>query len=215
VHTEESALERLAAALDDGGGEARAGQVAMAQAVGRAVRDERPLVVRAGTGTGKTWAFLVGALLGSDDSTVVVATATKALQDQLAGKDLPAVAAAGIRPGLTWAVLKGRSNYLCRQAAVEVAREDDAPSLALEGAGRTSRVGREIADLLVWAQESESGDRAELDFEPSPAAWSSVSVGSDQCPGATECPSGQTCFAEAAYERAREADVIIVNLHLL
>jgi ATP-dependent DNA helicase DinG len=215
VHTEESALERLAAALDDGGGEARAGQVAMAQAVGRAVRDERPLVVRAGTGTGKTWAYLVGALLGSDDSTVVVATATKALQDQLAGKDLPAVAAAGIRPGLTWAVLKGRSNYLCRQAAVEVAREDDAPSLALEGAGRTSRVGREIADLLVWAQESESGDRAELDFEPSPAAWSSVSVGSDQCPGATECPSGQTCFAEAAYERAREADVIIVNLHLL
>ncbi|HEX3392951.1 MAG TPA: ATP-dependent DNA helicase [Acidimicrobiales bacterium] len=217
MHTEEAALERLAAALDDGGGEVRAGQIAMAQAVGRAVRDERPLVVRAGTGTGKTWAYLVGALLGSDESRVVVATATKALQDQLAGKDLPAVAAAGIRPDLTWAVLKGRSNYLCRQAAAEVAREDDAPSLALEGAegGRTNRVGREVADLLVWAEKSESGDRAELDFEPGPAAWSSVSVGSDQCPGAQQCPSGQTCFAEAAYQRARDADVIIVNLHLL
>jgi len=212
VHAE-AALEKLAATLDDGG-EARAGQIAMAEAVGRAVRDERPLVVRAGTGTGKTWAYLVGALLGTGDTTVVVATATKALQDQLAGKDLPAVAAAGIRPGLTWAVLKGRSNYLCRQAAAEVAREGDTPSLALEGAG-DCRVGGEVARLLAWATDSETGDRAELAFEPSPAAWSSVSVGSDQCPGAQECPSGQGCFAEAAYERARKADVIVVNLHLL
>jgi len=212
----EAALEKLAAALE-GGGEARAGQIAMAEAVGRAVRDERPLVVRAGTGTGKTWAYLVGALLGTGDTTVVVATATKALQDQLAGKDLPAVAAAGIRPGLTWAVLKGRSNYLCRQAAAEVARADDAPGLALEGDGadRGRRIGGEVAELLAWAQDSRTGDRAELAFEPSSAAWSSVSVGSDQCPGAQECPSGQSCFAEAAYERAREADVIVVNLHLL
>ncbi|MGI8778420.1 MAG: ATP-dependent DNA helicase [Acidimicrobiales bacterium] len=209
----EAALEKLAAALEDGG-EARAGQIAMAEAVGRAVRDERPLVVRAGTGTGKTWAYLVGALLGTGDTRVVVATATKALQDQLAGKDLPAVAAAGIRPGLTWAVLKGRSNYLCRQAAAEVAREGDTPGLALEGAG-DCRVGGEVARLLAWATDSETGDRAELAFEPSPAAWSSVSVGSDQCPGAQECPSGQSCFAEAAYERARQADVIVVNLHLL
>ena len=72
-----------------------------------------------------------------------------------------------------------------------------------------------MARLLAWAEDSETGDRAELDFEPRPAAWSSVSVGSDQCPGAKECPSGQDCFAEAAYERAREADVIVVNLHLL
>ncbi len=189
----------------------------MARAVARAVDEGRPLVVQAGTGTGKTWAYLTGALLGTR-GTVVVATATKALQDQLAGKDLPAIAAAGLRPGLTWAVLKGRSNYLCRQAATEAAREDEAPRLGL-GAGGTSGAGRavgaEVARLLAWADDSRTGDRAELAFEPSPAAWSSVSVGSDQCPGAKECPSGQGCFAEAAYERARDADVVVVNLHLL
>jgi len=212
----EAALQILAAALD-GGGEVRSGQIAMAEAVAAAVREERPLVVRAGTGTGKTWAYLVGALLATE-GTVVVATATKALQDQLSGKDLPAIASAGVRPGLTWAVLKGRSNYLCRQAAVEAGRDGDAPALALEstaGTGRAVAIGREVARLVEWAEGSKSGDRAELSFEPTPAAWSSVSVGSDQCPGAKECPSGQDCFAEAAYVRAREADVVIVNLHLL
>jgi len=207
-----AALEVLAGALD-GGGEARAGQMAMAEAVARAVRDGRPLVVRAGTGTGKTWAYLVGALLGGADA-VVVATATKALQDQLSGKDLPAIAAAGVRPGMTWAVLKGRSNYLCRQAAAEADRDADQPALDVgTTAGRA--VGREVARLLAWAETSPTGDRAELDFEPSPAAWTSVSVGADQCPGAKECPSGETCFAEDAHRRAREADVVVVNLHLL
>jgi ATP-dependent DNA helicase DinG len=190
--------------------------MAMAEAVAQAVREGRPLVVQAGTGTGKTWAYLTGALSGPAGGKIVVATATKALQDQLAGQDLPAIAAIGLRPGLTWAVLKGRSNYLCRQAAVELTREADAPGLGLEGgSGAAAATGREVARLLAWAQDSVTGDRAELDFEPSPAAWSSVSVGSDQCPGAQQCPSGQTCFAEAAYERARDADVVIVNLHLL
>ena len=91
------ALGRLADAARRGG-EVRDGQIAMAEAVAEAVRDERPLVVRAGTGTGKTWAYLVGALLATEGGRVVVATATKALQDQLAGKDLPSIAAAGIRP---------------------------------------------------------------------------------------------------------------------
>jgi ATP-dependent DNA helicase DinG len=211
------ALGRLADALG-GGGEVRKGQIAMAEAVARAVRDGKPLVVRAGTGTGKTWAYLVGALLGSAGTggRIVVATATKALQDQLSGKDLPALADARIRPGLTWAVLKGRSNYLCRQAAAEADRDADAPALSLSGANDSGRaVGREVARLLAWGETSFTGDRAELDFEPTPAAWSSVSVGSDQCPGAKECPSGETCFAEAAYQRAREADVVVVNLHLL
>ncbi len=210
----EIALQKLAAGLD-GGGEDRAGQLAMAEAVARAVADERPLVVRAGTGTGKTWAYLVGALVGTAEVKVVVATATKALQDQVAGKDLPAVAAVGLRPGLTWAVLKGRSNYLCRQAAAEVERADNTPRLGLEGGGLGAAVGKEVTRLLAWAEDTQSGDRAELDFEPSAAAWSSVSVGSDQCPGAQECPSGGSCFAEAAYVRAREADVVVVNLHLL
>src|SRR5204863_6563080 len=104
-------------------------------------------------------------------------------------------------------------NYFCRQAGAEASREDDAPTLAV-GADR-SGVGAEVRKLLAWAGDSQTGDRAELDFEPRPAAWSSVSVGSEECPGAQACPSGGSCFAEAAYERAREADVIVVNLHLL
>ena len=187
----------------------------MAEAVADAVRDRRPLVVRAGTGTGKTWAYLVGTLLAGGDRRVVVATATKALQDQLAGKDLPAIAGAGLRPGLTWAVLKGRSNYLCRQAAAEASREADAPTLASGAGSDSSAVGAEVARLLAWAEETPTGDRAELDFEPRPAAWASVSVGAEECPGAQRCPSGAGCLAEAAYERARRADVLVVNLHLL
>ena len=207
----------MAVALAALGGEVRDGQIRMAEAVATAVREERPLVVQAGTGTGKTWAYLVGSLLDGRPRRVVIATATKALQDQLAGKDLPAVAAAGLRPGLTWAVLKGRSNYLCRQAASEASREADAPMLPGQPTSESSTrgIGAEITKLLAWAQDSQTGDRAELDFEPRPQAWSSVSVGSEECPGAQACPSGGSCFAEAAYERAREADVIVVNLHLL
>ena len=208
----DAALSTLAASLADGG-ELRHGQFQMAKAVARAVADRRPLVVRAGTGTGKTWAYLVGALAAGGDRRVVVATATKALQDQLAGKDLPAVAASGVRPGLTWAVLKGRSNYLCRQAATEAGRAGDAPRLT--ESGEAGLIGAEVTRLLAWGATSGTGDRAELDFEPRPASWSSVSVGSEECPGAAACPSGHTCFAEAAYHRAREADVVVVNLHLL
>lgn len=208
----EAKLQALAGTLD-GGGESRPGQIEMAHAVADAVRTRRPLVVQAGTGTGKTWAYLVGALLGGPEHKVVVATATLALQDQLANKDLPAVASAGVRPGLTWAVLKGRSNYLCRQAASEAARESDSPTLVVE-AGRKG-IGAEVARLLEWGEKSDTGDRAELDFEPSPAAWGSVSVGSEECPGMQVCPRGSDCFAESAYERAREADVVVVNLALL
>jgi len=201
----EQLLRRVTAALP--GSEVRPQQVTMARAVADAVDSGRPLAVQAGTGVGKSLAYLCGALpsVRAEGRTMVVATATKALQDQLAHKDLPAVA--GAEPGVTWAVLKGRSNYLCRQAAAEVA---GAPSLPMLTSDR-----EEVQRLTAWAAHSPTGDRAELDFEPHPATWALVSVGADQCPGAGECPSGQTCFAEAAYARAREADVVVVNLHLL
>ena len=202
----------LAVAALPGGGEAREGQVTMAHAVAAAIEDGRHLVVQAGTGTGKSLAYLVPALLSGQK--VVVATATKALQDQLAGKDLPFLAEHLPVP-ITFAVLKGRSNYLCRQRAAEVAGGDD--QLSIDTADddlREGGIGRQVLRLIDWGRTSETGDRSELDFEPSPRAWAGVSVSAMECPGALKCPRGDDCFAEAARKRAEGADVVVVNTHL-
>jgi ATP-dependent DNA helicase DinG len=205
----------------------------MAEAVGRAIAQRRHLVVGAGTGTGKSLAYLIPAVLSGHS--VVVATATRALQDQLATKDLPLVAEA-LAPDRTvqFAVLKGRSNYLCRQRATEVGGAEDAglSGMALfedDGdaagasvpAGRRThetvdlgRLGGQLRRLIAWAETSPTGDRAELDFEPNPRAWSALSVSARECPGAFRCPSGTICFAEKARERAAAADVVVVNTHL-
>ncbi len=207
------ALGRVVAQLP-GGGEGRPGQLRMAEAVARAVLEHRHLVVQAGTGTGKSLAYLVPAILSGQR--VVVATATKALQDQLAGKDLPFLS-----DHLGWpfeaAVLKGRSNYLCKQRGREVAGGDG--QLELD-ADELTGLSREIALVLAWAATSPTGDRAELDFEPRPRAWAQVSVSAVECPGAAKCPIGSDCFAEQARQRAAQADVIVVNtalygMHLL
>jgi len=189
--------------------EERPGQVEMANAVARAASIQRHLVVQAGTGTGKSLGYLVPLLLAGNR--VVVATATKALQDQLATRDLPMLAERlGVR--FTFALLKGRSNYLCRQRALEVTGGEQ---LSLEeGFHSSGPLGREVRRLLEWAATSETGERGELPFEPSPRAWAQVSVGHTECPGATRCPSGQDCFAEAARQRAGQADVVVVNTHL-
>jgi len=181
------ALTRVTAALP-GGGEDRPGQLQMAHAVTRAIEEKQHLVVQAGTGTGKSLAYLIPCVLAG--VTCVVATATKALQDQLAGKDLPFLAAHLGRP-FRFAVLKGRSNYLCLQKGQEIA----------------AREGEEQLDLA-------DADTAELDFEPHPRAWASLSVTASECPGASRCPKGELCRTEAARERAAEADVIVVNTHL-
>src|SRR4051794_5175819 len=191
----------------------------MARAVGRAIDDRRHLLVQAGTGTGKSLGYLVPALLSG--KRVVVATATKALQDQLATKDLPFLARHLGRP-FRFAVLKGRSNYLCRQRAAEVAgggeqlglEESPGWSEANGGSGSSASVATQARRLLSWGAQSGSGDRAELDFEPSPRAWGMVSVGPRECPGAHRCPSGEACFTEAARERAAAADIVVVNTHL-
>ena len=226
-------LAGVAAALP-GGGEPREGQQQMARAVGQAFGKRRHLVVQAGTGTGKSLAYLVPAALAGER--VVVATATKALQDQLAGKDLPLVAGA-LEEGLTFAVLKGRSNYLCVQRASEVGGTGQQLSLTADaGAGAGSvdppdaddtltpaddggrvdpgTLGDQVRRLLRWAQDTPTGDRAELDFEPHFRAWAMVSTTARECPGAFRCPSGQECFAEDARARAAEADVVVVNTHL-
>jgi len=195
-------LEKVVAQLP-GGGEVRDGQRVMAEAVADAIESGRHLVVQAGTGTGKTLAYLVPAVVTG--ARVVVATATKALQDQLAGKDLPFLDAhVG---GFSWAILKGRSNYVCRQRVAELLDDRQGRlDVANDDPGLTA--------VLEWANETEIGDRAELAVEPRASVWDAVSVGSDECPGASKCPKGETCFAEGARRRAAEADVIVVNTHL-
>ena len=202
-----SALDRVTAELP--GGETRDGQREMAAAVATAVKERRHLVVQAGTGTGKSLAYLVPAIVAGRRT--VVATATKALQDQLAGKDLPFLKE-HLDLDVGWAMLKGRSNYVCRQRLREIAKGGD-EQLALDGlAERASSA--ELAELAAWAEDSPTGDRAELPREPSPSAWAAVSVSARECPGASRCPSGGICFAEAARAAAAEASLVVVNQHL-
>lgn len=203
-------LEAVVAELP-GGGEVRAGQVEMAEAVAAGIAGKRHLAVQAGTGTGKTLAYLVPTILSRKKT--IVATATKALQDQLAGKDLPFLQQ-HLPEHFEWAVLKGRSNYLCMQRLSELAAKDDSgQQLALDGVAARAPAD-ELVALARWAATTDSGDRAELDVEPSEQAWSAVSVSARECPGASRCPSGGVCFAEGARLRANEADVVVVNLHL-
>ena len=210
------AILACATAALPNGGEVRDGQVDMAKAVANAITAEEHLVVAAGTGTGKSLAYL--APLVASGQRCLIATATKALQDQLAEKELPHIEQTS-DADFTWAILKGRNNYACRQRVNEAANQ---PQLALETAtgGSTSKkkstsLAEEIDRLVVWADTTTSGDRAELDFEPSPAAWSAVSVTSRECPGRSTCPSGNNCLAEAARENAAAADIVVVNTHLL
>jgi ATP-dependent DNA helicase DinG len=172
------------------GFEPRAEQAALADAVDRALATGEHLVAEAGTGTGKSLAYLLPAL--DSGQRVVVATATKALQEQLLAKEVPAAARALGRE-VEVAVLKGRQNYLCRRQ--------------YEGSGQMF-FGAEAID--AWARTTETGDRAELEVEPSEALWAELAVGPDRCAG-RRCPFFTTCFAELAKQRAAEAELVIVN----
>ena len=188
--------------------EERPGQQHMATAVATAIDAGRHLVVQAGTGTGKTLGYLVPSILAG--KRVVVATATKALQDQLASKDLPfLVKHLGVP--FDWAVLKGRSNYVCMQRVREI-QDATTGQLELEDFAVTTKV--EISRLIEWSGTTDNGDQASLTWAPSDRSWQAVSVGSDECPGASKCPMGDVCFAEAARARASVADVVVVNMHL-
>ena len=198
------ALARVVEALP--GGEVRAGQQAMAVAVAEALEGGRHLLVQAGTGTGKTLAYLVPAVLSG--RTTVVATATRALQEQLVGHDLPLLAAALDVP-FSFAMLKGRSNYLCRAALAD----------AVGGGERTELFGASLdhdvlSAVASWSVDTRSGDRADLPLALGDADWAQLSVGPGECPGAQRCPHGPTCFAEDARRAAAESDVVVVNTHL-
>ena len=210
-----SLLDRLTAEMGSAG-EVRDGQRAMCAAVAAAIDTKRHLVVQAGTGTGKSLAYL--APIVASGRKTVIATATKALQDQLADADLPFVAEHGGRP-FTFAVLKGRSNYLCRQRLDELDANSStgAEQKKLPGVATTApspSLAKDLATIRTWAATTTVGDRAELTVEPSIGAWAAVSVGPQECPGAAKCPRGDDCFAESARRRAAAADVIVVNTHL-
>ena len=200
-------LEEVCGALP-GGGERRPGQEAMARRVAESIEAETHLVVRAGTGTGKSLAYLVPAILSG--RTTIVATATKALQDQLADKDLPFLSEHLDQP-FRFAVLKGRSNYVCLQRLDEVATSDD--QQALDGLAEAADASQ-LEAIAGWAAVTGTGDRADLPIQPTPATWAAVSVGSHECPGASRCPRGGDCFTEKARAAAAAADVVVTNLHL-
>ncbi len=191
-----SVLSSLDAVTSAVGGEERPGQRQMASAVADAIESSSPLVVEAGTGIGKSLAYLVPVALSRKPT--VIATATKALQDQLRDKDIPALERAGIR--VTSAVLKGRLNYLCRKKLADPAPADlSAPDRSLR------------ATIAAWATTTMTGERDELDEEPSPRLWTSLSMSADECPGADRCPFGASCFAEQAKRRAADSDIVVVN----
>jgi ATP-dependent DNA helicase DinG len=201
------------------GGEPRPGQVEMARAVQQALTGGDPLLVQAGTGTGKSLAYLVPAIahcLDRRDRRVIIATATVALQRQLVAHDLPLIAGA-LTPLLgrapEFALLKGRSNYVCRHKIDGGADEDGEE--ALFDASTVSELGRQIMRVREWAEETETGDRDDLAPGVSDRVWSMVSVSARECLTASRCPFGAECFAEDARERAREADVVVTNHALL
>ena len=209
--------ELMSAAVSGVGGVPRPGQAKMAQAVEHAIETGEHLLVQAGTGTGKSLAYLVPAIRHAFDvnKPAVVATATLALQAQIVDRDMPRLADAlepllGRRP--TYALVKGRRNYLCQHKLAGGYPDDDADTLLGVGqvdadAGRT---GREVVRLREWANETDSGDRDELVPGVSEKAWRQVSVSSHECLG-SKCPVVEECFVELARADAKEVDVVVTN----
>lgn len=181
--------------------EYRPGQLEMARAVERALEEHRHLIVEAGTGTGKTLAYLLPAL--RTGQRVIVSTGTKALQDQLFFRDIPFLET--LLGGLRVCYMKGRANYLCRHKLVALR---DQPILSdLEEIDQY----RQISD---WEKTTETGDRSEIAGLPEASAlWSKLDARSDACLGST-CPDYQRCFITEMRRKALESDIIIVNHHL-
>ena len=207
--------------MDGIGGAERPGQVAMAEAVQHAIEVGEHLAVQAGTGTGKSLAYLVPAVRHAmtTDSTVVVATATIALQRQLVDRDLPRLAAA-LKPVLgqepAFAILKGRRNYLCLHRQSGGVAEDPQDALFDPAdAGPASPLGRQVKRLHEWAEQTTTGDRDELVPGVPEAAWRQVSVSAQECIGQHRCKFGSRCFAERAREEAAKAHIVVTNHALL
>lgn len=181
--------------------EYRPGQLEMAKAVERSLSERRHLIVEAGTGTGKTLAYLLPAL--RTGQRVIVSTGTKALQDQLYFRDVPFLES--LLGELRVCYMKGRANYLCRHKLVTLRNQP-----ILNGLEEIDQYQK----IAAWEQITESGDRAELSELPeSSALWHKLDARADACLGST-CPDYQRCFITEMRRRALESDIIIVNHHL-
>jgi ATP-dependent DNA helicase DinG len=197
------ALELLDAAVAGLEGEQRDGQRELASAVVDAMDLGHHLVAEAPTGSGKSLAYLAPAV--ASGLKVVIATSTIALQQQLVGKDLPALRRHGSVP-FTFALLKGRSNYVCR-AKLRAASKPD----ALFDQPVVAAFSKQLGHLEAFAKESETGDRAEVDDAIADSSWAAVSCTAMECPGRSNCGDGDDCFAELARERAQGVDILVVN----
>ena len=212
------------------GGSPRQGQGEMADAVAATLTTGVHSLIQAGTGTGKSLGYLTPALthLSQGGAPIVVATATLALQAQLATKDIPVALdavekATGHRPRA--AILKGRTNYACLHRVREGLGQEQEALLggtelakATAGSGTSSAVGAEVVMLREWVEQqvahSELGDRDDAPAH-TPAAWAQVSIPVRECLGINRCPFGAECLVEASRERARAADLIVTNHALL
>lgn len=203
------------------GGVRREGQVRMTNAVARALATHRHLAVQAGTGTGKSMAYLVPAIEHAQrtDSTVVVSTATIALQNQLVGRDLPrlVVALDGVVDRTpSFAIVKGRSNYVCLQRVGQAEADDAAqPSLDSGSPVELTELGAHMQRVRDFAQDSDTGDRDDLAPGVPDTVWRAVSVTAKECIGASRCPFGADCFAEKARAEASDVDVVVTNHAML
>ncbi|MEV5889375.1 ATP-dependent DNA helicase [Nonomuraea fuscirosea] len=211
--------ELLSIAVNALGGSERQGQITMVQAVQKAIDSEEHLAVQAGTGTGKSLAYLVPSIRHAMDSDtpVVISTATIALQRQLVDRDLPRLSEALAKElphEPTFAILKGRRNYLCRYKATAGWPEEDEQDQLFDPR-EVSATGRMVQRIQEWAEETETGDRDELVPGVSEQAWRQYSVSAQECLGASRCPSGAECFAELARARAGEVDVVVTNHALM
>jgi ATP-dependent DNA helicase DinG len=204
------------------GGSERTGQIEMAEAVANAFDTGEHLAVQAGTGTGKSLAYLVPAIARAvdTDEPVVVSTATIALQRQLVDRDLPRLADSLVdalprRP--EFALLKGRGNYLCLNKIHNgsTAEPDDRPQEELFEPMAASALGRDVQRLIAWSSSTDTGDRDELTPGVPDRSWSQVSVSARECIGVSRCPFGTDCFAEKARDKAGHADVVVTNHALL
>ena len=201
------------------GGKERSGQLEMARAVAHAFESGEHLAVQAGTGTGKSLAYLVPAIerAVSDNTPVVVSTATIALQRQLVNRDLPQLVdaladALPRKPG--FALLKGRQNYLCLNKIHNGSAVDDEPQ-ELFRPQAASALGREVQRLTEWSSETGTGDRDDLKPGVADRAWGQVSVSARECLGVARCPFGTDCFSEKARAKAGLADIVVTNHALL